>query len=298
MELPKKKSKNIFSAKHRTRRRREARLMHGITFPMLLSSNAVDRGRPETPSISAVSPSGLRLAYALNANLAVTDENSVNNSRDAQQHIGQPTSHRRKDSCSSDDNNPPAPPLLQYRVVITGTSSASTTPQSAAICQLSDEKPASSSSSAAAATADALDVNTCPLKAPITTLCWLDETHLACGQQDGTVTIVSHRRSGPASEHLSENDPGRREWTPTLSRCFHRVQRAGGGGEDTSAGRVVCIRLSGEGIAGGASAVGGTRGSELTLWVLYGGGVVVCVGVEALVTIARCDLQLQQLLLL
>jgi len=49
------------------------------------------------------------------------------------------------------------------------------------------------------------------------------------------------------------------------------------------------IRLSGAGSSGGegAAAGGATRGSEPTVWVLYPDRVLVCVGVEAIVTLAR-----------
>lgn len=70
-----------------------------------------------------------------------------------------------------------------------------------------------------------------------------------------------------------------------LSRCFHRVQ------EESRSRKVLHVRLSGEGVdcAGDdvAAVAGGARRSELTLWVLYGDRVVVCVGVEAIIKLAR-----------
>ena len=131
---------------------------------------------------------------------------------------------------------------------------------------------------------------TCDVKAPVTTLQWLDESHLACGLQDGTVVIIARRSKMSSERRLSENGRGSGDWTPTLSRCFHRAQSddnsEGGGGK---AKRVVCIRLSGEGLAGGGGggATGAARGSEPTLWVLYGDRVVVCVSVDAVITLAR-----------
>ncbi|CAM9533516.1 unnamed protein product [Scytosiphon promiscuus] len=55
------------------------------------------------------------------------------------------------------------------------------------------------------------------------------------------------------------------------------------------------IRLSGGGAAGGEGAAAGvaTRGSEPTVWVLYPDRVLVCVGVEALVTLARQHMEHQ-----
>lgn len=156
----------------------------------------------------------------------------------------------------------------------------------------------------------AVHVNKCPLKAPVTALQWLDESHLVCGLQDGTVTIVIASRSESAAtaeqrqrhhnnsssgdrlrlglEHgIGREQQGGEGWRPALSRCFHRA-RHGGDAEDKSR-RVVCIRLSGGGVTGGegAAAGGATRSSEPTVWVLYPDRVLVGIGVEALVTLAR-----------
>lgn len=131
----------------------------------------------------------------------------------------------------------------------------------------------------------------CEVKAPVTTLQWLDESHLACGLQDGIVTIIARRQSKVPYQRSSENGRGGSEdcWTPTLSRCFHRAEADENSEGAGKAKRVVCIRLSGEGLAagGGGGVTGAARGSEPTLWVLYGDRVVVCVSVEAVIALAR-----------
>lgn len=256
----------------------------------------------ETPAVSALSPSGARLAFAIEQTNTPTDENVVDSATDSRDHLHRPASPRRQDSVASDGDHPANPPLLQYRVTITssGTSRISSKSAAAAVGQTSEEKTQASSSSLLQSSASSTspssaanyEVATCDVKAPVTTLQWLDESHLACGLQDGTVAIIARRRSNISSERRSSEN-GRDssgDWTPTLSRCFHRAQAdessEGGGGK---AKRVVCIRLSGEGLAGGGGggATGAARGSEPTLWVLYGDRVVVCVSVEAVIALAR-----------
>lgn len=249
------------------------------------------------PSISALSPCGRHLAFA-----AVVEQGGIDSSGsksaafgEAQRHRDQQQQHHLEGGNNDDSRASPA--LTQYQVVITSSNGA-------------EEHQTSSTAAVAGRTwndgctpilaADSsVDVSTCPVKAPVTALQWMDDCSLACGLQDGTVTIIiadrRRRRSDPNPNNdgrLLEHGLGRGEaltWTPALSRCFHRVQQHGGGGADSSSARVMRIRLSGGGIAGGeaAAASSATRGSEPTLWVLYPDRVVVCVGVDAVVTYAR-----------
>lgn len=248
------------------------------------------------PSISALSPSGRHLACA-----AVVEQAASSSTGNKPAAIGEAQRHRDQQQQhlegGNNDDSRASPALPQYQVVITSSSGA-------------EEHQTSSTAAVAARTwkdgctpilavADSVDVNTCPLKAPVTALQWMDDCSLACGLQDGTVTIIiadrRRRRSDPNPGNdgrLLDPGLGRDEaltWTPALSRCFHRVQQHGGGGADSSSARVMRIRLSGGGIAGGeaGAASGATRGSEPTLWVLYPDRVVVCVGVEAVLTYAR-----------
>lgn len=247
----------------------------------------------ETPAVSALSPSGARLAFAINT---PTDENVVDSATDSRDHLHRPASPRRQDSVASDGDCPANPPLVKYRVMITSSGTSRISSKSAAAAEEKTQASSSSllpssTSSTSPSSAANYEVATSDVKAPVTTLQWLDESHLACGLQDGTVVIIARRRSNISSGRRS-SESGRDsagDWTPTLSRCFHRAQAdesSEGGGK---AKRVVCIRLSGEGLAGGGvgGATGAARGSEPTLWVLYGDRVVVCVSVEAVIALAR-----------
>lgn len=241
------------------------------------------------PSISALSPSGRHLAYAVEQTIPGRDVNSAVIS-DEQQHQHQ---HQRAEG-GADDDTAASPSLPQYQVSIASSVAASTAAAAAAAGRACSKERFSSSSSGN----KSVDVNTCPVTARVTALQWLDESHLACGLQDGTVSVLVagrvSRRDPPAEQHHSGDGGVRRViehslgrdggWTPALSRCFHRVHH--GGAEDRS--RVVSIRLSGAGAseAEGAAAGGATRGSEPTVWVLYPDRVLVCVGVEAIVSLA------------
>ena len=249
----------------------------------------------ETPAVSALSPSGARLAFAIEETKTPTDENVVDTAVDSRDHLHRPASPRPQDSLARDGDHRANLPLVQYRVTITSSGASCIYSKSAvaAVDQTSEERslasswsfpppPLSTSSNNKVATYKYDD------KATVTTLQWLDESHLACGLQDGTVTIIARRRSKISSERWSENDQGCGDWTPTLSRCFHRAQGDENSHGGDKARRVVCIRLSGEGLAGGGGgATGATRGSEPTLWVLYGDRVVVCVSVRAVIALAR-----------
>ena len=252
------------------------------------------------PSISALSPSGCHLAYAV--------EHSVvrKGAADPAEHLGKQQQHRPEGG--ADDDVDASPSLPQYRVAIESGLAANRSP----IGQTSKERRTPSRGE------EAGNLNTCqhcPVKASVTALQWLDDSHLACGLQDGTVVVIvagrrRHRRGGGSSSGGSRSEaegaaqrgrwfePGRgqeggvEEWTPALSRCFHRVHHGGGGGPEDKSRRVMCIRVSGGGGLGGegaaaAAAGGATRGSEPTVWVLYPDRVLVCVGVEAVVALAR-----------
>lgn len=251
------------------------------------------------PSITALSPSGRHLAYAVEESTAESWETK---SHAVDSHLHQQQGQEQQHGATEGDGGPPRPSSLTYRVAIASSSTACTSlvpsGRTVDINRTSEERFVRSSSSSPMS-AEAANVNTCLLKSRVTALQWLDESHLACGLQDGTVTIIvacRHRRSDSAEQQrkqgarqLLEHGLARETpWAPALSRCFHRVQN-GGDAEDGSR-RVVRIRLSGGGAAGGGGAAAGvtTHGSEPTVWVLYPDRVVVCVGVEALVTLARC----------
>ena len=138
------------------------------------------------------------------------------------------------------------------------------------------------------------------VSAAITALEWLDDSHVACGLQDGTVVIISRLSctnlglSSPDGGYLYPGD--REEWTKTFSRRFHHLQHqklqdkgGGGHGRREHPEGVVCIRVSGERFSSpdGSGSGEGKRGGELTLWVLYEDRVVVCVGVDPIVALAR-----------
>ena len=237
------------------------------------------------PSISALSPSGRHLAYAVEQTIPGSDVNSAIIS-DEHQHQHQ----QQRPEGSADDNAAASPSLPRYQVAIASSRAVGTAAAGRAHSKERMIIPSSREK--------AVDLNTCPVTARVTALQWLDESHLACGLQDGTVTVLvaghGYRRN-PSAEQKQHHGGGRRvlehglgrdgAWTPALSRCFHRVHH--GGAENKS--RVMCIRLSGAGASGAESAVPGgtTRGSEPTVWVLYPDRVLVCVGVEAIVTLAR-----------
>lgn len=266
--------------------------MQGITTVQMLLDGAT------MPSISALSPSGRHLAYAVEQTIA--DTTTV----EWDQHQDRPQQQPRPEG-GTDDDGPTPPSLPDYQVAIASCHAANMSPISpvAAVGQTSEERPMPSSE--LLLSSQAAHVNKCTLKAPVTALQWLDESHLACGLQDGSVTIIiagrrcrsesaaQQQRHHNNGDRLLEHDLGREQgggggdWTPALSRCFHRAKH-GGGAEDKSR-RVVRIRLSGGGVAGGegAAAGGATRSSEPTVWVLYPDRVLVCVGVEAIVTLAR-----------
>ena len=242
--------------------------------------------------MSALSPSGASLAFSIEQTNTPTDENDVEGAADSRADLHRPASPRAQDSLiSNDDGHQATSPLIQYRVVIMSSDDSRITSKSAAEVDQTSEERSSSTSPAASSSSNSAandEVPTCSVKASVTTLQWLDESHLACGLQDGTVTIIARRRqsSKMLSEHSSSSENGL-EWTPTLSRCFHRAQTGESSEGEDKARRVVRIRLSGEGLASGGGATGAARGSELTLWVLYGDRVVVCVSVEGVIALAK-----------
>lgn len=245
------------------------------------------------PSISALSPSGRHLACAA----VVQQGGGSSGDQDKSPAFGEAQRHRDQQQQhlegGNNDESRASPALPQYQVVITSSNGAEEHRTSSTAAVAGRTWKDGCSPTLAADSSSSVDVNTCPLKAPVTALQWMDDCSLACGLQDGTVTIIISdrrpRRSDP-NQPNPDND-GRLTWTPALSRCFHRVQQHGGGGgaADSGSARVMRIRISGGGITGGeaAAASGATRGSEPTLWVLYPDRVVVCVGVEAVVTYAR-----------
>lgn len=239
------------------------------------------------PSISALSPSGCHLAYAVERQHSIAGRGAADSAEQLRQ-----DRHRPEAGADNDGAALPSPP--QHQVEIVSGLAASANPKG----QTSKERqpfPRGEGEDGKAG-----NLNTCPLKASVTALQWLDDSHLACGLQDGTVVIIVAGRGGGSRSEAEgagqrgrwfESDLGRQRgegWTPALSRCFHRAHHHGGGPEDKSR-RVMRIRLSGTGgSAGEGAAVGGaTRGSEPTVWVLYPDRVLVCVGVEAIVTLAR-----------
>ncbi|CAM9613542.1 unnamed protein product, partial [Ectocarpus sp. 12 AP-2014] len=249
------------------------------------------------PSISALSPSGRLLAFA-----AVVEQGGIGSSGSNSAAFGEEQRHQDQQQHhlegGNNDDSHASPALPQYQVVITSSNGAEEH-QTSSTAAVAGRTWNDGCTLILAAGSSSVDVSTCLVKAPVTALQWMDECSLACGLQDGTVTIIiadrRRRRSDPNPNkdgRLSEHGLSRAEastWTPALSRCFHRVHQHGGGGADSSSARVMRIRLSGGGIAGGepAAASGATRGSEPTLWVLYPDRVVVCVGVDAVVTYAR-----------
>lgn len=259
----------------------------------LMFPTQLERGK--MPPISAVSPSGFHLAYV---HPAATVEEATTTAVDdthPTRHPKHPSSPKRNDL--SADTGSPATALPDYRVVIAscsksgGTAGRALTSAGLIDQTFSSAKQQHQQQQRPFCTSPRIeeakpDLDTCSLRAPITTLQWLDESHLACGLRDGTVTIIA-RRSVLKPTRSSSDSVGRNaEWTPALSRCFHRAQGGTGGLED-DARRVVHIRLSGERVAIGDGTAAAAHGSEPTVWVLYGDRVVVCVGVEALVLLAR-----------
>ncbi|CAM9228135.1 unnamed protein product, partial [Hapterophycus canaliculatus] len=252
------------------------------------------------PYITALSPSGRHLAYAVEK--SATESWETESDVVVDPHLQHQQGQHQNGASEGDGGPTYHSSSMKYQVLITSRDAACTSQiPSAAILgvgQTSEQFPSSSSSSSPMPARET-DVNTCLLKSRVTALQWLDESHLACGLQDGTVTIVvatRHRRSDSSEQQrkhgarqLLEHGLERETpWAPALSRCFHRVQH--GGDAEDGARRVMRIRLSGGGAAdreGAASSVA-TRASEPTVWVLYPDRVVVCVGVEALVTLARC----------
>lgn len=246
------------------------------------------------PSITALSPSGRHLAYALEKTATESSETKAYVLDSQLQHQQQ---GRHGNGAAEGDSGPSGPSSLNYHVAIvsSGAACASHKPPAMSIGAGKTAEDRFLSSSSSPMSARAGDVNTCLLNSQVTALQWLDESHLACGLKDGTVTIIVHHRSDSAEQQrrkqgarqLLEHGIARAApWAPALSRCFHRVQS--GDAEDGSR-RVMRIRLSGGGVAGGEGAAAGvaTGGSEPTVWVLYPDRVVVCVGVDALVTLAR-----------
>lgn len=236
------------------------------------------------PSYSALSPSGRYLAYAVEQTIpGGSDE--VNNNISG---VISDEQEQRPEEGGADDDAAASSSRPQYKVAIA---------RSCAIDAVAAGRAYPKERFSSSRKAGGVDPDTCPVTARVTALQWLDESHLACGQHDGTVTIIVAGRGrwgaaekyqeGSVLEHGLDRAGG---WTPALSRCFHRVQHGhGGGGAENDKSRVMCIRLSGGGASGAEGAVVGStaRGSEPTAWVLYPDRVLVCVGVEALITLAR-----------
>ncbi len=242
------------------------------------------------PSISALSPSGWHLAYAVEYSAA---GRGAADSAEQQHRARQPP---RFEAGDADDDGAASSAPPQHQVEIVSGLAASANPNG----QASKERRPFFRGKGKDGQAG--NLNTCPVKASVTALQWLDDSHLACGLQDGTVVIIVAGRGGGSSRSGAEgagqrgrwfeSDLGREggeAWTPALSRCFHRVHHHGGGGPEDKSRRVMRIRLSGGGGSGGegAAAGGASRGGEPTVWVLYPDRVLVCVGVEAIVTLAR-----------
>lgn len=242
----------------------------------------------EMPSIAALSPSGRHLAYAVEqAFPGLREVNSDGVTADGGQQEQRPEG-------VTDDDAAASPSLPHYQVAIARSRAVNNNTAAAGQAYSREKRLSSSSGNNNKAGGD---LNTCPVTARVTALQWLDESHLACGLQDGAVTIIVAGRGCRWDSAAEQQHPGGRVlehglgreggWSPALSRCFHRVHHGGGGAEDKS--RVMRIHLSGGGASGaeGAAAGGATRGSEPTVWVLYPDRVLVCVGVEEIVTLAR-----------
>lgn len=240
--------------------------MNEITFERFMNDGVSCAGMPPT---SALSPSGLLLAYPAergnnNVSVATEDDNP-----------------QRWDQASSSSADTIATDHLPcFRIVIVkkvvpgtavGRSSQEAIRRSSTLCK------------------EGAELSCIGLKAAVTTLQWLDDSHLTCGLQDGTVVIIS-RRSGTSHDPpfpVSIEPGGHQEWTVTLSRRFHHLQQspAEGTNDIGNSQGVVRIRMSGERSLN--ADVVRKEGSEATLWVLYKDRVVVCVGVDPLLALAR-----------
>lgn len=222
--------------------------------------------------ISALSPSGLLLAYPAGrgnstASVAVATEGD--------------TPQRWDQASSSSTDAIAADPLPCFRIVI-----AKKVVSRTAVGRNSQETVRRSSS----LWKEGADLTCLGLNAAVTTLQWLNDSHLTCGLQDGSVVIISHRSGSTHDPSLPySNEPGgHQEWTVTLSRRFHHLQQSRpveGSNDIGNSQGVVRIRMSGEGSLNTDAVRKG--GSEATLWVLYKDRVVVCVGVDSLVALAR-----------
>ncbi|CAN0011976.1 unnamed protein product, partial [Sphacelaria rigidula] len=222
-------------------------------------------GAHEEASVSAISPSGLTLALAVEC----TTEQSTASSSDLlsdshHQHETTLVSPRR-DSLDSRTASERvissaclSQPVSQYRVVIAKDKSGGTNKATTSTSGSSSIRTAKTLDNTADNTTDnTTEVSTCPVKSPVTALQWLDDAHLACGLQDGTITLLTRNDSAATSSQYSTSSPscGRYtgSWTSTFSRCFHRVAPgAGGAHNDQGRRRVVRITLSGEEFSGGA----------------------------------------------
>lgn len=291
--------------------------MREVVIPNMLHQNGRDMDYAvQNTSVSAVSPSGLRLAVALEqiSNEATSESATTSTSLSTGQSPHSASQHQQEQTASLSpnrdaDSSPniapnergysnaiPSHPPPWHRVAIATNSCTTTSWTTTASRGASSSSPLLSTPPSSASD-DYPTVVTCSVKAPVTALQWLDDSHLACGLQDGTVTLLARDARSNFTESMNLGDSA--AWTPTLSRCFHRVTSGGSTPNDQGRRRVVRIRLSGHGSIGGKDGMGGigaARGSgrlgggpgdALTLWILYEDRVVVCVSAEALVMLAR-----------
>lgn len=121
-------------------------------------------------------------------------------------------------------------------------------------------------------------------KTPVTALIWLDDSHLACGLQDGSIMFFVRDSLSVTSTF---DDSASRGWVSTPPRCFHRVSI--GAGHDGDSRRVVQLRLSKDRSTDSESDFIDNRhdGEAQTLWILYEDRVVVCTSARALIAFAR-----------
>lgn len=239
--------------------------MNEITFERFVNDEVGCAGIPPT---SALSPSGLLLAYPAgrgnnSVSVATEDDNP-----------------QRWDQASSSSADTIATAHLPcFKIVIAKVV------RGTAMTRSSQEAVRRSST----LWKEGAELSCIGLRAAVTTLQWLDNSHLTCGLQDGTVVIIS-RRSGTTHvpSLLLRNEPGgHQEWTVTFSRRFHHLQQSSveGANDIGNSQGVVRIRMSGERSLNADVVRKGV--SEATLWVLYKDRVVVCVGVDPLMALAR-----------
>lgn len=257
--------------------------MRDIALPRLVDSSGNKLYCTGVHSVSAVSVTGRCLAIALEATAgsATAASSTFNEEQAGQRQQASPGLPTLAAQSSTHEENK-LPTLLEYGVAIATSKSNPLFFPSSSLNRTSTSN--SKTGINLAPSPDSSDVEAFPTKHPVTSLVWIDDSHLACGLQDGTVMLFVRDSMFGSSRGGEDMD---NSWMPTPPRCFHRV--SGGTGRDGGSSQVVQLRLSGEGASGIESAAGmdGRESDAQTLWMLYEDRVVVCVYANALIAHAR-----------